>query len=307
VVDANELVMGMQDLLRRTIGEDIVLDTKLATDLSLIEIDPGRVEQILMNLAVNSRDAMPHGGTLSVETSNVRVHEYLARQHPGLRAGDHARISVRDTGSGMSAEVLEHIFETFFTTKEEGRGTGLGLATVRTIVDRAGGCITVDSELGIGTVFHIYLPCAENGIRDDIVDGDAAAPRGHGETVLVVEDEDEVRELAQRILERNDYEVLTARSGKEALELCSDLSEPIRLLLSDVVMPQMSGRELARWLRHTGGDFETIFMSGYTSDTLAPYGFEGSEVPVLHKPFTAETLLREVHERLSRQTPTGDR
>lgn len=300
VVDPNQLVLGMEKLLRRTIGEDIRLETRLATDAALIKIDPGQMEQILMNLAVNTRDAMPQGGTLSIDTSNTRADEYFAQQHE-VDQGDYVRLAVSDNGAGMSEEVLAHIFEPFFTTKSEQEGTGLGLATVYAIVRQAEGCITVRSEPGVGTTFSIYLPATQEEERGDDDQRLRAPRRGNGETILVVEDEDGVRELAERILSAHGYEVLSAQSGREALELCGDRKGPLHLLLSDVIMPHMSGQELVRWLRQTNEGFATVFMSGYTEQHLGPHQLEDAGVSFLQKPFTADILLNRVQDALERR------
>ncbi|MFN2490754.1 MAG: PAS domain S-box protein [Actinomycetota bacterium] len=302
IVDANQLVLGLEKLLRRTIGEDIKLETRLATDLSLTKIDPGQMEQVLMNLAVNARDAMPGGGTLSLDTSNASADEYFARQHR-VRPGPYVRLAVSDTGSGMTDDVLAHIFEPFFTTKPQQEGTGLGLATVYAIVQESKGCITVRSEIGDGTTFNIYLPITD---EHQVVHEDRSAPRrGNGETILVVEDEDSVRELAHRILSAHGYDVLTARSGKEALEL-SDGIQTLHLLLSDVIMPHMSGQELMRWLSQSKERFGTIFMSGYTDQAVGAHEFDEPHVSFLEKPFTAVKLLHAVEDMLevTRAEPT---
>ena len=299
IVDANQLVLGMETLLRRTISEDIQLETRLATDLWLTKIDPGQMEQILMNLAVNARDAMPHGGTLFIDTSNVATDEYFARK-TGAPAGDYVKITVTDNGPGMTSDVIEHIFEPFFTTKAEGEGTGLGLATVYAIVQRAGGTIGVTSEPGVGTRFDIHLP-ATHEQQEQTADQEPSAVRGDGQRILLVEDEEAVRELAMRILSANGYEVLAARSGQQALEVCGELEGPLHLLLSDVIMPHMSGQELAGWLQQMKPGFATIYMSGYTDQAVGARALDEEGVAFLQKPFTAERLLQQVHDVLASQ------
>ena len=296
VVDINQLVLDMEKLLRRVLGEDVELETRLATDLQLTKIDPGQTEQILMNLAVNTRDAMPNGGTLAIDTSNATADEYFAQQH-GIQPGDYVRLTVTDTGCGMDADTLAHIFEPFFTTKTEGEGTGLGLATVYAIAQRAGGCVTVQSELGVGTTFDIYLPATDEEEDKPLTIDTASGRAGNGETVLVVEDSDEVRVLAERILSTHGYEVLSARSGRHALEVCEAHTGPLDLLLSDVIMPHMSGQELVRWLRRAKEGFATLFMSGYTEERATVQGLD-FPVTFLQKPFTEATLLAKVHEAL---------
>jgi PAS domain S-box-containing protein len=297
IVDANQLVLGMEKLLRRTIGEDIRLETRLATDLWLTKIDPGQMEQVLMNLSVNARYAMPHGGTLSIDTSNVTADEYLARKH-GIPPGDYIRIAVSDNGPGMSETVRAHIFEPFYTTKPEGEGTGLGLATVYAIVEGSRGCIDVSSTVGAGTTFDIYLPTTQEPFDEHSDVTPSRVPRGSGETVLVVEDEESVRQLAERILAANGYLVHVARSGREALDLCGDLEGPVDVLLTDVIMPHMSGQEVASWLRQLKPNFATIFMSGYTDQALEAGTLREAGVSFLQKPFTADRLLQEVHVAL---------
>jgi len=296
-VDGNELVLGTEKLLRRAIGEDITFRTKLAADLWLTHVDPGRCEQVLINLAVNARDAMPNGGQLTIETTNTKVDQYLARRHD-LAPGDYVRISVVDSGCGMPKEVVDRIFEPFFTTKGGDRGTGLGLATVYAIVRQAQGAIAVRSEPGAGTSFDVFLPALrEAPAVEDTIRIDVRARAGNGETVLLVEDEEAVRELAERILVQNGYRVLAARSGEEALEICR-AQDVVEVLVADVIMPGMSGDELAGWMRQMRPNARTVFMSGYNEQSLERHELEEACGPLLRKPFTARSLLFAVQDAL---------
>ena len=292
VVGMNALVRDSAVLFRRLLGEDV--DLVLATDAARdrVKADPTQLEQVLMNLAVNARDAMPRGGRLTIGTASVELDEAFAHQHPGARPGPHLALSVSDTGVGMSPEVQARIFEPFFTTKEPGRGTGLGLSTVYGIVKQHNGYLNVASECGAGATFTIYLPRAE-GAEDMVTPerSESAAPRG-SETVLLVEDEDEVRELTREILEMNGYRVLEAACGTEALGVCRRHAEPIHLLLTDVVMPGgMSGRDLARQVADLSPLTKVVYMSGYSDDALGNHGVLDPDVVLLPKPFTPEALL----------------
>ena len=279
VLDLNEIVSGLQRMLRRLLGEDIEVLTALAADLGSVSADPGQLEQVLMNLAVNARDAMPQGGELRIETANVE-----------LEGEPHAMVSVSDSGLGMSPEVQSRLFEPFFTTKEKGQGTGLGLATVYGIIKQSQGEITVESEQGRGTTLRIYLPRVERAA------GERSPTALHGElrgseTVLLVEDERAVRDLTKRILEGAGYTVLAAQDGAEALRLCKEGGQPFDVLLTDVVMPNMSGRELVERLVGRCPQLKTLYMSGYTDDVIAHHGVLEEGVHLLAKPFTAKTLL----------------
>jgi CheY-like chemotaxis protein len=261
--------------------------------------DPGQLHQVLMNLAVNARDSMPHGGKLIIETRNVTTERDLTGRHPGLGPGSYVYLGVTDTGTGMSAEVKQHLFEPFFTTKEAGRGTGLGLATVYGIVRQSGGWIVVTSEPGHGTTFHIYLPrigtdvAAQPGASDS-----GTAPRG-SETVLVVEDQDAVRQLVGSVLEGYGYRVLQVSNGPEAIALAEQHPEPIHLLLTDLVMPLMNGRALADQLMASRPEIRVLYMSGYTEETICHQGVLDSGLTYLEKPFTPEALAKKVREALA--------
>ena len=292
ILGLNALVQDSATLFRRLLGEDV--DLVLVTDAEhdRVTADPTQLEQVLMNLAVNARDAMPRGGRLTIGTASVELDEAFAHQHPGARPGPHLALSVSDTGVGMSDEVQARIFEPFFTTKEPGRGTGLGLSTVYGIVRQHNGYLTVASAPGAGTTFTIYLPRAE-GAEDMATQerSEPTAPRG-SETVLLVEDEDEVRELAREILEMNGYTVLEAADGAGALAVLREHLEPIDLLLTDVVMPGgMSGRDLARQVAGLSPRTRVVYMSGYTDDALGHHGVLDPDIVLLPKPFTPEALL----------------
>jgi PAS domain S-box-containing protein len=298
VLDLGQVVSGMEPMLRRLIGEDVELVASSARDLGSVRADPGQIEQVLMNLAVNARDAMPRGGKLRIETSNVELDEEYARQHVGVKAGPHVMLAVSDNGVGMDRAVLARVFEPFFTTKELGKGTGLGLATVYGIVEQSAGSIFVYSELGRGTSFKIYFPrvAAPPAVAGE--GAGASGPPGGTETILLVEDEDQVRALVQRILRKHGYQVLEVRNGGEALLLCERHPGPIDLLVTDVVMPMMSGPQLAQRLSCLRPELRLLCMSGYTGEAVVNHGLIGPRIPFLQKPITSESLLRKVREVL---------
>jgi PAS domain S-box-containing protein len=298
VVDVNETIRHSEKMLRRLIGEDIELAFKLTADGN-IKVDPGHLEQALVNLAVNARDAMLLGGCLTVESSNVKLDENYARSHVGVQPGEFVMIAVSDTGTGMDAETRQHIFEPFFTTKEKGKGTGLGLATVYGIVKQAGGDIWVYSELGQGSTFKLYFPrVMEKTLAPVAVESEQ--PAESMETVLVVEDEQAVRDLTVKMLQRLGYRILTAASGAEALEICREHSGSIEVLLTDVVMPGMSGRQLADALLPTRPDMKVLFLSGYTDDTIVHHGVLDRTVEFLAKPFSRELLAKKLRAVLEK-------
>ena len=299
VLDLNVVVADIEKMLRRLIGEDIELNAKLAARLGRVRADQGQIEQVLMNLAVNARDAMPEGGKLTIETANVELDENYARQHPAVVPGFYVLLAVTDTGTGMDAETQAHIFEPFFTTKEMGKGTGLGLATVYGVVKQSDGYIWVDSEPGQGTAFKIYLPQVGEPVRPEEALANASeGPLPVTETVLVVEDEDSLRELAHLFLSDAGYRVLDASSPARAAEIGRGHRGPIHLLLSDVVMPGMSGPELARGLTALRPEMRVLFMSGYTGDSINRRGLLDTGMRMLQKPFARDALLRSVREAL---------
>jgi hypothetical protein len=295
VLSVNQVIADMDRMLRRLIGEDIDLAITLAPDLANVKADEGQLQQVLMNLAVNARDAMPQGGSLMIETSNVFLDEGYSTDHPEVRPGAYIMLAVSDSGTGMTPEVQRRIFEPFFTTKPRGAGTGLGLATVHGMVRQSGGWIWVYSELGRGTTFKIYLPQTREAVSSlaAVIRTDA----GGTETILVVEDQDEVRALAMTVLERYGYHVLGASGGKEAIALAKSYKGTIHLLLTDVVMPGMSGRALAEQLK-AQRKLRVLFMSGYTENAIVHRGILDSGLDYIQKPFTPESLVHRVREVL---------
>jgi PAS domain S-box-containing protein len=299
VVDLNAVVSDTEKMLARLIGEDIELVTALELQLGRVEVDPGQIEQVLMNLAVNARDAMPQGGTLVIETANVDLGEAEARQNDhGVSPGPYVRIVVSDTGSGMDAATLAHIFEPFFTTKAVDKGTGLGLATVYGIVKQSKGYIWPKTQLGKGTTFTILLPRLAPESRVALPSQDAEGDPLGQETVLLVEDNEAARELWRETLDMLGYRTVVASNGAEALELAGAHVGRIDLLLSDVVMPRLGGRELAARLRERRPDVRVIFMSGYTADTMLRQGIADVGGAFLQKPFSGQQLARKVRETL---------
>ncbi len=295
VIDLNEIVRGLEPMLRRLVGEDVALGLRLATGVRRIKADPSQVEQVIMNLVVNARDAMPQGGKLSIETSDVELDEGYGAMHVGTGLGRHAMLAVSDTGIGMSDDVIERIFEPFFTTKEPGKGTGLGLSTVFGIVKQSGGSIWVYSEPGSGTTFKIYFPITDEQITQKVP---AAVSSMQGnETVLLVEDDEGVRRVATDILRRQGYRVFAARGPAEAVALADGLPE-LDLLVTDVVMPEMGGRALAEQIAALRPGVRVLFMSGYTDDAIVRHGVLEAEMEFLQKPLTPESLARRVREVL---------
>jgi len=303
VLNLNDLVSDFQRMLGRLIGEDITLVTKLSPDLRQVKADPGQIEQVLMNLAVNARDAMPRGGCLTIETANAELDESYARTHPEAKPGRYALLAVNDTGCGMDKETLARIFEPFFTTKEPGKGTGLGLAVVYGIVKQSGGFISVRSEPGHGTSLTIYLPITEELSSPPPPLYSMCTPAGN-ETILLVEDEKGVQALVRSTLEENGYSVLAAANGKEALEIGQKVSQPIHLLLTDMVMPEMGGRALAEQFVALHPEVKVIFMSGYTDDMVRRDGVVEAGVEFIQKPFTMGALLLRIREVLELSPPT---
>ena len=298
VLDLNDLVSDMVKMLPRLIGEDIAVTTKLGAAIGKVKADQGQIEQVLMNLAVNSRDAMPSGGKLVIETTDMVMDEIYVRHHPGAKPGKYVMLSVADSGVGMNSETLLHIFEPFFTTKELGKGTGLGLATVYGVVKQSGGYIWVDSELGKGSCFQIFLPRVEEAVTC-VAQSALSSPvlRGN-ETILVVEDSEPLRKLAHSFLKERGFQVLTACCGEEALELVASSQKTIHLLLTDVVMPGMNGKVLADKLLRKQSSMKVLYMSGYTDSFIAGHGILEEGTHLLHKPFTEEILISRVCEVL---------
>jgi two-component system, cell cycle sensor histidine kinase and response regulator CckA len=302
VVDLNGIVGGMQAMLERLVGETIQLVFVPKPDLGYVKADPSQLEQVIMNLTVNARDAMPDGGRLTMETDQLELDAPAAAGHGAATPGRYAVLAVSDTGCGMDEATKARLFEPFFTTKEPGRGTGLGLSTVYGIVRQSGGHIWVYSEPGHGTTFKICLPVvAEEPDRAGPVDG-GGKTRG-AETVLLVEDAPRVREVVREILEMNGYAVLEARHGQEAIDLSQRHAGPIQLMVTDVVMPQMSGRELAQQLVRTRPDMRVLFMSGYTDTAIVRHGVLEAGTAFISKPFTPDALAAKVREVLDAPKP----
>jgi CheY-like chemotaxis protein len=298
VIDLNAALKEMQKLALRVVDEDIEVVLKLDPALGHVRIDPGQFDQIIMNLVVNARDAMPDGGKLILQTANFELDEMYVKQHLGAKPGSYVMFSVSDTGTGMDEATLSHIFEPFFTTKETGKGTGLGLSTVYGIVKQANGYLMAYSEPGHGTIMKIFLPRAHKGsLVDQPVAVAKAIPRGT-ETILLVEDETALRELTRSILEDSGYKVLEARNSEEATEMARDTQCKIDLLLTDVVMPGVSGNELAKRLSAVRSNLRVLYMSGYTDDVVAHKGVLAEGTVLIQKPFTKRGLLSKVRHSL---------
>jgi PAS domain S-box-containing protein len=302
VLVLTEVVTRLEQMLRRLIGEDVELVTTFAPDLGRVKADPSQLEQVLVNLAVNARDAMPTGGRLTIETENVQLDLAFARRHRGARPGPYVRLSVSDTGVGMDAVTRARIFEPFFTTKEPGKGTGLGLATVYGIVKQSDGYIAVDSEPGHGARFDIYLPRVD-APPEPLPAAPALGARGGSETLLLVEDEPALRDMTREILELHGYTVIEAGSGADALDVAARHPGPIHLLLTDVVLPRMGGRQLAERLVAQRPETKVLFMSGYTDDALGRHGALDPGVVLLPKPFAPDALARAVRQALDTPGP----
>lgn len=298
VVDIDQVVLDTSLMLKRLIGEDVELITLVGKNVARIQADPGQLSQVLMNLVVNARDAMPDGGTITIETRNVNLDEQYARQHLSVRPGPYVMLSVSDTGIGMDAETQKQIFEPFFTTKEVGKGTGLGLSTVYGIVKQSNGNVWVYSELGKGTAFKIYLPQFEEPNSVSLEPQPAASFSWGSETILIVEDEDMVRSLSREVLESCGYTVIVASNGVEALTVCEQHKDQIHLLITDIVMPQMGGRELAEKLSVAYPKVRVLFTSGYTDDAIVRHGIIEDDANFIQKPFNLDDLARKVRELL---------
>jgi two-component system, cell cycle sensor histidine kinase and response regulator CckA len=285
-------------LLGRLMGEHIEMVTRCAANVGRVKADPAQVEQVIMNLVVNARDAMPKGGRLTVETYNVDLDSTYARDHVSVKPGSYVMLAVTDTGVGMNPETVAHIFEPFYTTKESGQGTGLGLSTVYGIVKQSGGYIWVYSEPGKGTTFKVYLPRVAKPVEAKPERVEPAAANKGSETILLVEDEEAVRELASRILSAKGYSVVAAKSVKEAEEWCEKQGGKIHLLLTDIIMPGTSGRELARRITVKHPQTRVLYMSGYTDNVLAQGGELEAGLSFLQKPFTPAALVQKVRDVL---------
>jgi two-component system cell cycle sensor histidine kinase/response regulator CckA len=304
VLELKSVVTDMEKLLRRLIGEDIELTTVLGTDLGKVKADQGQLEQVIMNLAVNARDAMPQGGKLLINVENTVMDEAFVRRYPyPVQPGPYVLLTVTDTGHGMDAETKARAFEPFFTTKEKGKGTGLGLSTVYGVVKQSGGYIDIDSAPGVGTTFKIYLRRVHEAVHAEVKPVETAGSENGNETILVAEDETSLRTLTSTTLELRGYKVLQAKDGLDALEVNRKYAGAIDLLLTDIVMPGMGGRALAEELGRLRPDVKIVYMSGYTGQAV------GSQGPVepgsfyLHKPFTRDALIRKIREALDSRVP----
>lgn len=298
VIYLNQIISDTSQMLERVIGEDIDLITVLNTKAAPVKVDPGQITQVIMNLVVNARDAMPRGGRLTIETANVFLDPAYTSRHPGVLPGAYVMLAVCDTGIGMDSGIQKQIFEPFFTTKEVGQGTGLGLATVYGIVKQSGGNIEVFSEEGAGTTFKIFLPRVAEPVEDENRKGIPAALAGGTETILLVEDEEQVRNLTREILNECGYTVIEAQNGVEALSICSSRECKFHLLMTDVVMPQMGGRVLADTLSERSPDLKVLFTSGYTDDAVVRHGIIETNTNFIQKPFTPEDLSNKLREIL---------
>ncbi len=300
VINPNDLMAAMENILVRLVGEDIEVKMYLHPEAGNITADPGQIEQVLMNLVVNSRDAMPHGGKLTIETSNRVLDNDYAREHPGAPPGEYVRIAVSDTGIGMDRDALSHIFEPFFTTKERGKGTGLGLSTVYGIIKQSEGYITCYSEPGKGTTFTIYMPRTSEARAKPISRlKEPPAVRGT-ETILLVEDEETVRHFMQTVLENNGYAVVAVAGGREAQAVVESLKCSVGLVVTDVVMPQMNGKELVLKLQHSCPGVKALFISGYTGNVIEHHGMLDPGIDFMQKPFTSQEFLAKIREILTR-------
>jgi CheY-like chemotaxis protein len=288
----------LDKMLQRLVGDDVEVSFVPSADLGAVLADPGQVEQVIMNLVVNARDAMPTGGKLTIETANVEFDEEHPRTNHGVASGRYAMLAISDTGTGMDEATRLRVFEPFFTTKETGKGTGLGLSTVYGIVTQSGGHVRVSSEPGVGTTFKVYFPRVEGRPgEEEAAAQDPSTLRG-SETLLVVEDDDQLRGTVRSILSRNGYGILLAKDGEEALRMSEQYDAQIHLLLTDVVMPRMSGREVAERVSSRRPDIRVLYVSGYTEDAVVRHGVAHSGIAFLPKPITPDALLRKVRDVL---------
>jgi len=306
ILKLNDLVLDMVKMLPRLLGEDINVSTYLCSDLGMVKADQGQIEQVIMNLAVNARDAMPKGGELRIETANVELDQAYARQHPGAKPGNYVKLAVIDSGAGIDKQNLARIFEPFFTTKEVGKGTGLGLATVYGVVKQSGGYIWVDSEPGHGASFEIFLPRVSEPAAIITPSAPLAEVRGRSETILLVEDSEPLRKLTRGFLESHGFQVLVAQDGENALQVEAGHAGKIDLLLTDIVMPGINGRVLAEKLLAKQPGTRVLYISGYTDNFIAVQGALEQGMVLLHKPFTEEALIRKVREVLDAKSAAAD-
>jgi signal transduction histidine kinase len=297
VFDLNAVVVDTERMLRRLIEESVQVTTVTASRLGRVKADPGQIEQVIMNLAVNARDAMPQGGKLIIETADVDLDEIHARSHPGVAAGRYVVLAVSDTGHGMDAATIARVFEPFFTTKEPGKGTGLGLATVYGIVKQSGGHISVHSALGRGTTFKVYLPLSQDDLAAPVVAAKGTAAGG-SEAILLLEDEPALREVIREVLETAGYTVVTGPTPKDALQSALDERVAVGLVLTDVVMPNLNGRDAAARVRDVHPGAPVLFMSGYTDEAIGHHGVLEATEHFLQKPFTTEVLLEKLRQVL---------
>jgi signal transduction histidine kinase len=300
VINVTAIIGQTENMLRRLIGEDIQLNMSLHADTGNIKADPNHIEQTIVNLAVNARDAMPRGGRITIETCNAHIDENYAKTHMGVKPGEFVMIAVSDTGHGIDSATRQHIFEPFFTTKGRGKGTGLGLATVYGMVKQSGGDIWVYSEPGHGTTFKLYFPRVTEPVSPDWREEVEPPIPVAGETVMLVEDEAQVRDLEARMLKQLGYSVLAAANGEEAMDICQSHQGRISLLVTDVVMPNMSGKQVAEAMLARRPDIKVLYLSGYTDNTISHHGILEPSVDFLTKPFSRETLSRKVRDILSR-------
>lgn len=304
VLDLNSVIENLRHMIERLIGEDVDFATVPHDGLNMVRADLGQVEQIIMNLVVNARDAMPQGGKLTIETANIAFDGPYATSHPPSLPGEYVMIAVSDTGTGMDLETQKHIFEPFFTTKEKGKGTGLGLATVYGIVKQSGGFVWVYSEPDAGSTFKIYFPRVKGKAAPQEMEKAKYGRLWGSETVLVAEDEDSLRRLIRETLEHHGYKVLEATDGKNALRLIADYREPIHLLVTDLVMPHMSGRELAEQVSSDRPDIRILYISGYSDDAIVRHGILDTHGVFLQKPFSPQVLARKIRQVLAGQSDT---
>ncbi len=300
VINLTAVIGQTERMLRRLIGEDIQLNMSLSPDTGNIKADPNHIEQAVVNLAVNARDAMPMGGRITIETCNVQIDETYAKTHMGVKPGEFVMIALSDTGHGMDSATRQHIFEPFFTTKQRGKGTGLGLATVYGMVKQSGGDIWVYSEPGQGTIFKLYFPRVAEPVSPGWSEEPERPHQVNGETVLLVEDEAQVRDLEVKMLKQLGYTVLAAANGEEAMDVSQAHSGEISLLVTDVVMPNMSGKQVADAMLSRRPDIKILYLSGYTENTISHHGVLDSSVDFLTKPFSRESLSRKIRDILSR-------